>query len=102
MPATETKVNIKPLYDNVIIETIETEQTAGGIYIPDTARDKPQRGVVLAIGTGRLKDDGSIQPLQVSVGNTVLFRKYAGTQVKLDTKEVTVITEKDIIGIIEE
>ena len=101
MPATETKVNIKPLYDNVIIEAVEAEQSAGGIYIPDTAREKPQRGVVLAVGDGRQKDDGTLQPLQVKVGDNVLFKKYVGTPVKLDSgKEVTVLLEKDIIAII--
>ncbi len=102
MPATETKVNIKPLADRVVLEVLnDTEQTAGGIYIPDTAREKPQQGIVLAVGPGRLNDNGNREELQVKVGDKVLFAKYSGTDVKLSGKEVKILSEKDILGIVE-
>lgn len=102
MPTTETQVNLKPLADRVVIEvTDETEQTAGGIYIPDTAREKPQRGVVLAVGPGRVRDNGQREEMSVKVGDKVLFAKYGGTDVKLGVKEVKILSEKDILGIIE-
>lgn len=103
MPATETKVNIKPLADRVVLEILdETETTAGGIYIPDTAREKPQRGVVLAVGPGKLLDNGTRESMNVKVGDKVLFAKYGGTDVKFGQKEVKILSEKDILGIIEE
>lgn len=102
MPATETKVNIKPLSDRVVLEVIdETEQTSGGIFIPDTAREKPQKGLVLAVGPGRMTDSGKREEMQVKAGDKVLFAKYSGTDVKLADKEVKIMSEKDILGIIE-
>jgi chaperonin GroES len=105
MPATETKekVNLKPLSDRVVLEVLnDTEQTAGGIYIPDTAREKPQRGVVLAVGPGRLNENtGKREEMQVKVGDKVLFGKYSGTDVKLGEREVKILSEKDILGVIE-
>jgi chaperonin GroES len=102
MPATETKVNIKPLSDRVVLEVLnDTEQSAGGIYIPDTAREKPQQGIVLAVGPGRLNDQGKHEEMQVKVGDKVLFAKYSGTDVKLSGKEVKILSEKDILGIVE-
>lgn len=103
MPATETKVNIKPLGDRVVLEVLDdAEQTSGGIFIPDTAREKPQRGVILAVGPGRLRDDGKRDEMQVKVGDKVLFAKYSGTDVKLGSNnEVKILSEKDILGIIE-
>ena len=102
MPATETKVNIKPLADRVVLEVLnDTEQTAGGIYIPDTAREKPQQGIVLAVGPGRLNDNGNREEMQVKAGDKVLFAKYSGTDVKLSGKEVKILSEKDILGIVE-
>ncbi len=103
MPTTETKIKLKPLSDRVVLEVLdETEQTAGGIYIPDTAREKPQRGLVLAVGPGRLRDDGKREEMTVKVGDKVLFAKYGGTDVKLGEKEVKILSEKDILGILEE
>jgi chaperonin GroES len=103
MPATETKVNLKPLADRVVLEVLnDTEQTAGGIYLPETAREKPQKGVVLAVGPGRLLDNGTREPMNVKVGDKVLFAKYGGTEVKFGQKEVKILSEKDILGIIEE
>ncbi|MCE3234121.1 MAG: co-chaperone GroES [Vampirovibrio sp.] len=102
MPATETQVNIKPLADRVVLEVLsDNEQTAGGIYIPDTAREKPQQGIVLAVGPGRLNDSGKREEMQVKVGDKVLFAKYSGTDVKLSGKEVKILSEKDILGIVE-
>lgn len=102
MPATETKVNIKPLSDRVVLEVLnENEQTAGGIYIPDTAREKPQQGLILAVGPGRINDKGTHEPMQVKVGEKVLFAKYSGTDVKIGGKEVKILSEKDILGIVE-
>lgn len=103
MPATETKLNIKPLADRVVLEVLnDTEQTAGGIYIPDTAREKPIKGVVLAVGPGRLLENGNRESMSVKVGDKVLFAKYGGTDVKFGPKEVKILSEKDILGIIEE
>jgi chaperonin GroES len=104
MPATETKVKIQPLADRVVLEVLnDTEQTAGGIYIPDTAREKPQRGVVLAVGLGRMNENsGKREEMQVKVGQVVLFAKYSGTDVKLGDKEVKIMSERDILGIIED
>lgn len=103
MPATETKVNLKPLGDRVVLEILDdNEQTSGGIFIPDTAREKPQRGVILAVGPGRFREDGKREEMQVKVGDKVLFAKYSGTDVKLPAgKEVKILSEKDILGIIE-
>lgn len=103
MPATETKVKIKPLGDRVVLEVLdETEQTSGGIYLPETAREKPQRGQILAVGPGAMGDDGKRREMQVKVGDKVLFAKYSGTDVKLADREVKIISEKDILGVIEE
>jgi chaperonin GroES len=102
MPATETKTNIKPLADRVVLEVLnDTEQSAGGIYIPDTAREKPQHGLVLAVGPGRLNDNGHREEMQVKPGDKVLFAKYSGTDVKLGGKEIKIMSEKDILGIVE-
>lgn len=103
MPATQTKISLKPLGDRVVLEVLnDTEQTPGGIYIPDTAREKPQRGVILAVGPGRVREDGKREEMNVKVGDKVLFAKYGGTDVKLAEKEVKILSEKDILGIIEE
>jgi chaperonin GroES len=102
MPTTETKIAIKPLSDRVVLEVLEeTEQTSGGIYLPETAREKPQKGKILAVGPGKLNDSGKRDEMQVQVGNVVLFAKYSGTDIKLDNKEVKIMSEKDILGIIE-
>ncbi|MEB3287483.1 MAG: co-chaperone GroES [Vampirovibrionales bacterium] len=103
MPATQTKVNLKPLGDRVVLEVLnDNEQTSGGIYLPDTAREKPQRGVILAVGPGRVREDGKREEMNVKVGDKVLFAKYGGTDVKLGDREVKILSEKDILGVIEE
>lgn len=94
-------MNIKPLHDRVIIKRTEEERTSkGGIVIPDTATEKPTRGEVVAVGKGKLKD-GQFQPLDVKVGDKVLFGKYAGTDIKIDGEDYVVAKEEDIIGIIQ-
>lgn len=93
---------IRPLYDRLVVEPQELEtKTAGGIYIPDTAdKDKPMKGTVIATGNGKCTD-GKIQPLQVKVGDEILFGKYAGTNIKLDEKEYLVMREEDVMGVLE-
>lgn len=93
-------MNIRPLHDRVIIERIEQNKSAGGIVIPDTVGDKPQRGKVLAAGPGK-EENGSIRKLGVKVGDEVLFGKYSGTEVKVNGKDLLVMREEDIMGVIE-
>lgn len=95
-------MNIKPLHDRVLVERIEAEQkTAGGIIIPDTAKEKPQQGKVVAVGSGARDDNGKVIPLEVKAGDIVLFAKWGGTEVKVDGKELLIMKESDILGIIE-
>jgi chaperonin GroES len=95
-------MEIRPLYDRIIVKRIDQQrQTASGIVIPDTATEKPEQGDIIAVGTGRLLQDGSIRPLQVSKGDRVLFGKYAGQTVKVDEQELLVLKEEDVLGIIE-
>ena len=93
---------IRPLHDRVIVRRIEQdEKTAGGIIIPDTAKEKPIQGEVLAVGAGARDDSGKAIPMDVKVGDHVLFGKWAGTEVKLDGEEMLVLKESDIIGVVE-
>jgi len=93
-------VNLKPLADRVIVRVIEAEEkTKGGIVLPDTAKERPQEGEVLAVGSGRRLDDGTVVKPQVKVGDKVLFAKYGGTEVKLDGTEYLILREEDILGI---
>ena len=96
-------LNIRPLGDRLIVEPIEQEETiAGGMLVlPETAKEKPQQGKVLAAGAGRRDDEGKRIEMDVEVGNTVLFAKYAGTEIKLDGKKLLIMKESDILGIIE-
>ena len=98
----QTAPKIRPLSDRIVVEPKETEsKTAGGIVIPDTAdKDKPIEGTVVAIGTGRYVD-GKLQPLQVKVGDVILFGKYAGTNIKLNAREYLVMREEDVMGVVE-
>ena len=93
---------IKPLHDRVIIRRIEDtiNQTAGGLYIPDSAKEKPQEGEVIAAGEGKYKEDGTRQPLDVKAGDRVLFGKYSGSEIKLDGEEFLIMREDEILGII--
>lgn len=93
---------IRPLHDRVIVKRLEEERkTAGGIVIPDSATEKPVRGKILAVGNGKVSDNGQVRALEVKVGDTVLFGKYSGTEVKIDGEELVVMREDDIMGIIE-
>jgi len=95
-------VNIRPLHDRVVIKRLDEERTsAGGIVIPDSAAEKPVRGTVVAVGNGKMLADGKVVPLAVKKGDTVVFGKYAGTEIKLNGEEVIVMREEDIMGIIE-
>ncbi len=94
--------NIKPLHDRVIVRRIEEgEQVRGGIIIPDSAKEKPQEGEVIAAGEGKRKDDGTRQTLDVQAGDRVLFGKYSGSEIKLDGEELLIMREDEILGIIE-
>ena len=96
------KSKIRPLQDRLIVERIESdEKTASGIYIPDTAREKPQRGKVIAVGKGKVREDGSINPLDLKSGDSILFGKYAGTEIKIDGNEYLIMREDDVLGVIE-
>jgi len=95
-------VKLKPLADRVIVKVIEAEEkTKGGIVLPDTAKERPQQGEVLAVGSGRRLDNGKVEPLAVKVGDKVLFSKYGGTEVKIEGEEYLILREDDILGIIE-
>ena len=95
-------VKVRPLHDRLIVERIEeTEQRVGGIIIPDTAKEKPQQGKVIAVGKGKVKDDGSLTALDVKAGDKVLFGKYSGQEIKLDGDEVLIMREDEILGVLE-
>jgi len=95
-------MKIRPLHDRVVIRRMEEGRTSsGGIVIPDSATEKPIQGEVLAVGKGKLLDSGDVRPLDVKVGDRVLFGKYAGTEVKLEGEEVVVMREDDIMGVVE-
>lgn len=95
-------MNLRPLHDRVIIKRIEETRTSpGGIVIPDTAAEKPIRGEVMAVGTGKILEDGKVRPLDVKVGDKVLYGKYAGTEVKLNGQDLLVMREEDIMAVIE-
>ena len=96
-------VKIRPLYDRLIVERIEDpEQMIGGIIIPDTAKEKPQQGKVLAVGKGKMQDDGSVVPPDVKAGDTVLFGKYSGQEITLEGTEHFIVREDEILGVIED
>jgi chaperonin GroES len=95
-------VKIKPLHDRVVVKCLEEGQkTKGGIIIPETAREKPVQGRVVAVGTGRVLENGTKVPLQVKAGDTVLFGKYSGTDIKIKEEEHPILREEDVLGIIE-
>lgn len=98
-----TALQVRPLGDRVIIEVLEEgEKTVGGIVLPDTAKEKPQEGLVVAVGSGRLLDNGQKVAPEVSVGDKVIYSKYAGTEVKIDDKEYLILSERDILAVIEQ
>lgn len=95
-------MNLRPLQDRIIVKRVDEEtKTAGGIFIPETAKEKPQRGQVVAAGKGKKTEDGKVLPLDVKVGDTVLFGKYAGTEVKVDGEEYLMMREDDILAVVE-
>jgi len=95
-------MKIRPLGDKVLVERVEAEaKTAGGIVLPDTAKEKPQRGKVVSVGEGKMLEDGTRKEVQVKKGNLVLFTSYAGTEIKIDGKEYLIMDESDIMAVIE-
>jgi chaperonin GroES len=94
-------MKVKPLNDRILLKRVETkEEKRGGIIIPDTAKEKPMEGKVIAVGSGRLEKDGKRTPLEVKVGDRVLFGKYAGTEIKIDDQEHVIVREEEVLGII--
>lgn len=99
---TQTKVNIEPLADRVVVKPSEPEtQRPSGIYVAETAKEKPQKGTIVAVGPGKW-EDGKLEPMSVQVGDTVLFAKYAGTEIKLDGEDVLILSQKDVLAKISE
>ena len=95
-------MSFRPLHDRVLVEPLEAEEkTAGGIIIPDTAKEKPQEGKIVAAGKGLQNDKGEVRPLDVKVGDSVLYGKWSGTEVKVDGKDLVIMKESDILGIVE-
>lgn len=95
-------MNLRPLQDRIIVKRVEEEtMTAGGLFIPETAKEKPQRGEIVAVGNGKKTEDGKVLPLDVKVGDIVLFGKYAGTEVKVDGNDYLMMREDDILAVVE-
>jgi chaperonin GroES len=95
-------MNLRPLQDRIIVKRVEEEaKTAGGLFIPETAKEKPQRGEIVAVGNGKKTEDGKVLPLDVKVGDIVLFGKYAGTEVKVDGSDYLMMREDDILAVVE-
>jgi chaperonin GroES len=95
-------MNLRPLQDRIIVKRVEEEtKTAGGLFIPETAKEKPQRGEIVAVGKGKKTEDGKVMPLDVKVGDIVLFGKYAGTEVKVDGEDYLMMREDDILAVVE-
>jgi len=94
--------SLRPLHDRIIVERLgEEEKTAGGIYIPETAKEKPQRGKVIAVGKGKLAEDGTLRPLELKAGDVVLFGKYAGTEIKIENEDRLIMREDDVLAVVE-
>ena len=95
-------IKVRPLHDRIIVERLEEEeQEGGGIIIPDTAKEKPQQGKVVAVGKGKVKDDGGIAPMDVKDGDTILFGKYSGQEIKLDGEEYLIMREDEVLGVVD-
>lgn len=98
----KTEIGVRPLHDRILVRRMaEEEKTAGGLFIPDTAKEKPQRGEIIACGKGRVTEDGKTLPLEVKAGDKILFGKYSGTELKLNGEELLMMREEDILGIIQ-
>ena len=95
-------MKLRPMHDRIIVKRVEEESvTAGGIFIPETAKEKPQKGEIMAVGNGKKTEDGKVIPLDVKVGDKVLFGKYSGTEVKIEGEEYLIMREDDILGVME-
>jgi chaperonin GroES len=95
-------MNIRPLYDRIVVKRIEQqEQMQGGLYIPDSAKEKPQEGEVVAVGKGKRLEDGKLVPLDVQVGDRILFGKYSGSDIKIDSEEYMIMREDEVLGVLE-
>jgi len=98
----KSELGVRPLHDRILVRRMaEEDKTAGGLFIPDTAKEKPQRGEIVAAGKGRITEDGKVLPLEVKAGDKVLFSKYAGTEIKLSGEDYLMMREEDILGIIQ-
>ena len=101
MATTYQQTKVRPLHDRIIVQRLEEgEQKVGGIIIPDTAKEKPQQGKVIAVGKGKVEKDGKITPLDVKEGDTILFGKYSGQEIKLDGEEYLIMREEEVLGVI--
>jgi chaperonin GroES len=101
VPETATKLELKPLGDRVVVEAVEqAAKSTGGVILPDTAKEKPQEGIIIAVGPGRKTDKGELIKIEVSVGDKVIYSKYSGSEIKLDGKEYLIISEKDVLAIV--
>src|SRR6202167_5835558 len=96
-------MNIRPLYDRIVVKRIEddTEKTAGGLFIPDSAKEKPQQGEGIAVGQGKRGDDGKLMPLDVKAGDRILFGKYSGSDIKMDGEEYMIMREDEVLGVLD-
>ncbi len=95
-------IKVRPLHDRIIVQRLEEEeQQVGGIIIPDTAKEKPQQGKVVAVGKGKIKDDGGLVPMDVQDGDTILFGKYSGQEIKLDGEEYLIMREDEVLGVLQ-
>lgn len=96
------ELGVRPLHDRILVRRTEEEtKTAGGLFIPDSAKEKPQRGEIVAAGKGRVTEEGKTMPLEVKVGDKILFAKYAGTEIKFDGQEFIMMREEDVLGIVQ-
>ncbi|HJN76441.1 MAG TPA: co-chaperone GroES [Myxococcota bacterium] len=95
-------MNVRPLFDRILVKrSAESTKSSGGLFLPETAKDKPAEGTVLAVGNGKLNDDGSVHELQVQIGDKVVFGKYSGTEIKVDGDERLILREEDILGVLD-
>jgi chaperonin GroES len=95
-------MKFRPLYDRILVERVESEEkTKGGIIVPDTAKEKPQQGKVIAVGHGKCLEDGKLIPLEVKAGDTILFGKYSGSEIKIEGNEYLIMKEDDVLGLVE-
>ncbi len=95
-------MKFRPLYDRILVERVESEEvTKGGIILPDTAKEKPQQGKIIAVGSGKRTDDGKIIPLELKAGDTILFGKYSGSEIKIEGTEYLIMKEDDVLGLVE-